>query len=61
MTNTEIYEKVFKCVPTNEIRTMGALPDYLSAPSLVQTCPFKAIEQLKLIQVIGNINLIGKD
>lgn len=52
MANTEIYEKVFKCVPTNEVRSMKAYSAYRNAPSLTQTCPSRAIQQLQSIQVI---------
>lgn len=51
-TNTDIYETVFKCVPTNSVRNFESLKDYSKTPPICKANPINAVDQLKLTQVV---------
>ncbi|CAF1604490.1 unnamed protein product [Rotaria sp. Silwood1] len=48
--NTEIYEKVFGTIPTNQIRTFAQSSKYSDAKYMRDTDPLRAQEELKTIQ-----------
>ncbi|CAL1290284.1 unnamed protein product [Larinioides sclopetarius] len=44
--NTSIYEKVFRCIPSDEVHTFSELKEYLSKPSLAISDPEAAMSLL---------------
>ncbi|KAG8195897.1 hypothetical protein JTE90_001132 [Oedothorax gibbosus] len=48
--NTSIYEKVFRCIPSDEVHDFCELKDYLSKPSMSTTDPESAIKLLSGIK-----------
>lgn len=49
-TNTEIYEKVFRCIPSDEVHSIQELKDYLAYPGIAVTDPSSARSMLRDIQ-----------
>lgn len=50
--NTRIYDKVYKCIPTNAVTSFAQLKKYQEEPSMAKTDPAQAINESKRIQVI---------
>nr|XP_040037022.1 phospholipase D2 [Gasterosteus aculeatus aculeatus] len=48
--NVNIYEKVFKCLPTNSVHNMRQLKEYASEERLCDTDPEQAKEELKAVR-----------
>ena len=48
--NTMIYEQVFPVIPTDEIKNMSQIPDYMEKPKLYKVDKAKAQERLASIQ-----------
>ncbi|KAL1022014.1 hypothetical protein UPYG_G00021080 [Umbra pygmaea] len=48
--NATIYEKVFRCLPTSQVRNMAELESYQVTPGLAQSDPDKAKEDLQRIR-----------
>lgn len=49
--NTEFYEKVFHCIPSNEVKTFSDLKEYLSRPPLYTTELTRSLRMLEEIKV----------
>lgn len=49
--NTEIYDEVFRCIPTDAVTTLLKLKRYVEEPSLAKTDPEAARKEVKRIQV----------
>ncbi|XP_015910970.2 phospholipase D1 isoform X1 [Parasteatoda tepidariorum] len=48
--NTSIYEKVFRCIPSDEVRSFSELKEYLSKPGMVISDPSSASSLLSNVQ-----------
>ncbi|XP_066502961.1 phospholipase D1 [Hoplias malabaricus] len=48
--NASIYQKVFRCLPSSDVRTIMELESYLAKPSLDKEDPARAQEELKKIR-----------
>ncbi|XP_054718889.1 LOW QUALITY PROTEIN: phospholipase D1-like [Uloborus diversus] len=48
--NTSVYEKVFRCIPSDEVRNFVQLKEYLSKPSLAVSDPDSASQLLGSVQ-----------
>ncbi|XP_049605917.1 phospholipase D1 [Syngnathus scovelli] len=48
--NATIYQKVFRCLPSSDVRNLQELENYLSKPGLDQEDPARAQEELKKIR-----------
>uniref|UniRef100_A0A669F8P6 Phospholipase n=1 Tax=Oreochromis niloticus TaxID=8128 RepID=A0A669F8P6_ORENI len=48
--NVNIYDKVFRCLPCNKVRSMQDLKDYSNVACLCETDPKQAKEELKAIR-----------
>jgi len=56
--NTEIYDEVFKCIPTNNIRTFANLRKYQEDPPLCKSDPEIATKRITNIQVSVDFLLV---
>jgi len=57
MQNTEIYDEVFKCIPTDFVKTFASLRKYQEEPPLAKTAPDLAANRANDIQVLFPINI----
>ncbi|XP_037550104.1 phospholipase D1 [Nematolebias whitei] len=48
--NASIYQKIFRCLPSSDVRSISELEGYLSKPALVREDPARAREELKKIR-----------
>ncbi|KAI1891305.1 hypothetical protein AGOR_G00142430 [Albula goreensis] len=48
--NASIYQKVFRCLPSSDVRNMLELETFLSKPGLDKEDPVRAVEELKKIR-----------
>lgn len=48
--NATIYQKVFRCLPSSDVRNIFELEGYLSKPGLDKEDPNRALEELKKIR-----------
>ncbi|XP_017294500.1 phospholipase D1 isoform X2 [Kryptolebias marmoratus] len=48
--NASIYQKVFRCLPSSDVRSIQELEPYLSKPALAKDDPARAQEELKKIR-----------
>uniref|UniRef100_A0A2D4H4Y6 Uncharacterized protein n=3 Tax=Micrurus TaxID=8634 RepID=A0A2D4H4Y6_MICCO len=48
--NATIFEKVFRCLPSDEVNNLAHLRDFISKPKLACENPTKATEELKKIR-----------
>ncbi|XP_037918179.1 phospholipase D2 isoform X3 [Hermetia illucens] len=48
--NTEIYDEVFKCIPTDNVKSFLALKKYQEEPALCKTDPERAMRRINNIQ-----------
>lgn len=51
--NTEIYEEVFPVLPSDEVRMLSQIPDYMAKDKLHRTDP--SLARLKLEQIDGHL------
>lgn len=58
--NTEIYDEVFKCIPTDYVKTFASLRKYQEEPPLSKSDPELAAQRATEIQVndMGDIKII---
>lgn len=48
--NTRIFEEVFAVIPTNEIRTLANISQYMNLPKLNKVDPIRAQQRLETVQ-----------
>uniref|UniRef100_A0A1A8HGH8 Phospholipase n=1 Tax=Nothobranchius korthausae TaxID=1143690 RepID=A0A1A8HGH8_9TELE len=48
--NASIYQRVFRCLPSSDVRSISELDSYLSKPALARDDPARAQEELKKIR-----------
>uniref|UniRef100_A0A1A8AE64 Phospholipase n=1 Tax=Nothobranchius furzeri TaxID=105023 RepID=A0A1A8AE64_NOTFU len=48
--NASIYQRVFRCLPSSDVRSISELDGYLSKPALARDDPARAQEELKKIR-----------
>ncbi|KAJ8278130.1 hypothetical protein GJAV_G00084190 [Gymnothorax javanicus] len=48
--NASIYQKVFRCLPSSDVRNISELEGYLSKPGLGKEDPARAAEELKKVR-----------
>lgn len=56
--NTEIYDEVFKCIPTDNVKSFLALKKYQEEPALCKTDPERAMRRINNIQVIYTVDTL---